>query len=73
AYWIGVEVGINGELIGYNPLKDKSLKESGYAVGLGSRVMLNNLTLPGGSGGWAHLPMLDIRNACARTRTSRRS
>lgn len=60
AYWVGVEVGTNGELVGYNPLQDQELKKAGYAVGLGSRVMINNLTLPGSSGGWAHLPMLDI-------------
>lgn len=55
-----MEVGTNGELVGYNPLQDQELEKAGYAVGLGSRVMINNLTLPGSSGGWAHLPMLDI-------------
>lgn len=58
--WVNIEILPNGEINGYNPLMDPKLENSGYAVALGSRVALNNLSLPGSLGSWGHFPMLDL-------------
>lgn len=58
--WAVVDVDSRGNFVDYNPLEDKTLEGEGLTVGLGSRVMLNNLSVPGSFGGWAHIPMLDI-------------
>ena len=60
SYWSCPQVGVEGRIIGYNPLEDEALQNERFAVGFGSRVMINNLALPGSFGGWAHFAMLDI-------------
>ena len=39
--WSVLEVGPDGNFIGYNPLEDPTLRDEGYALALGSRVGLS--------------------------------
>ena len=58
--WISGFITPDNVLVGYNPMFDTELTNSGLAVGLCSRVVLNNLTNPGSDGGNVHFPMFDI-------------
>jgi len=59
-YWITIGIGPDGELDGYNPLKDPEVAQEGFVTALFSKVLLNNLSSPGSFGGDAHFPLLDI-------------
>jgi hypothetical protein len=59
-FWVSVELDPEGEIVHYNPLADTGASRKGLAVGLGSRVYLNNLSSPGTWLEMAHFPMFDI-------------
>lgn len=64
-YWQPIEVRPGGQMDPLNNplLHQETLKKAGLVIAISSKVVLNNLSIPGTFGGYAHFPLIDIVHA----------